>query len=70
MGMKQISQNRHTTSKIFCVFTAGNEAKSLKQMQLKYWFMDCTNDSHPNFIGGSKDVELPMQQVKSSFFFG
>ncbi|KAJ0713685.1 putative dynamin stalk domain, Dynamin superfamily [Helianthus annuus] len=28
--------------------------------------MDCINASHRNFIGCSKDVELPMQQVKSS----
>lgn len=28
--------------------------------------MDFINSSHPNFIGGSKAVEIAMQQVKSS----
>ncbi|PWA37255.1 dynamin central domain-containing protein [Artemisia annua] len=28
--------------------------------------MDYINTSHPNFVGGSKVVELAMQQVKSS----
>lgn len=28
--------------------------------------MDYINTSHPNFIGGTKAVEVAMQQVKSS----
>ena len=28
--------------------------------------MDYINTSHPNFVGGSKAVEIAMQQVKSS----
>ena len=28
--------------------------------------MDYINTSHPNFIGGSKAVEMAIQQVKSS----
>lgn len=28
--------------------------------------MDYINTSHPNFIGGSKAVEIALQQVKSS----
>jgi len=28
--------------------------------------MDYINTSHPNFIGGSKAVEIAQQQVKSS----
>lgn len=38
-------------------------------LQLKYIFllqMDYINTSHPNFIGGSKAVEIALQQVKSS----
>lgn len=28
--------------------------------------MDYINTSHPNFIGGSKAVEMALQQIKSS----
>lgn len=28
--------------------------------------MDYINTSHPNFVGGSKAVEMAMQQVKSN----
>lgn len=28
--------------------------------------MDYINTSHPNFVGGSKAVEIALQQVKSS----
>lgn len=28
--------------------------------------MDYINTSHPNFVGGSKAVEIALQQIKSS----
>ena len=31
-----------------------------------YLQMDYINTSHPNFVGGSKAVEIALQQVKSS----
>lgn len=31
-----------------------------------FFQMDYINTSHPNFVGGSKAVEIAMQQVKSS----
>lgn len=32
--------------------------------------MDYINTSHPNFVGGSKAVEIALQQIKSSGIAG
>lgn len=38
----------------------------MKGIGVYTWQMDYINTSHPNFIGGSKAVEIPLQQFRGT----